>query len=110
MLVRDGEIPEEIAKAYDRNLNPMHAFGMIAPGHYIDVLCEGRLKSVNGSTGVNIETMARLMKDRGCTLAVNLDGGDSAVAAFMGVQLNAVAKVKAGRKTCEVLAFGIKNP
>ncbi len=110
VLVRDGEIPEEIAKAYDRNLNPMHAFGMIAPGHYIDVLCEGRLKSVNGSTGVNIETMARLMKDRGCTIAVNLDGGDSAVAAFMGVQLNAVAKVKAGRKTCEVLAFGIKNP
>ncbi len=105
VLVRDGEIPDEIKK-YDRNLNPMHAFGMIEPGHYIDVLCEGRLKSVNGSTGVNIETMARIMKDRGCTIAVNLDGGDSAVMAFRGIQLNKVAKVKAGRKTCEVLAFG----
>ena len=110
VLVRDGEIPEEIAKSYDRNLNPMHAFGIIEPGHYIDVVCEGRLKSVNGSTGVNIETMARIMLDRGCVLAVNLDGGDTAVAAFMGVQLNAVAKVKAGRKTSEVLAFGVKNP
>ena len=106
VLVRDGEIPEEIAKKYDRNLNPMHAFGMIEPGHYIDVVCEGRLKSVTGSTGVNIETMANLMKDRGCSIAVNLDGGDTAAAAFMGTQLNAVAKVKAGRKTCEVLAFG----
>ncbi len=106
VLVRDGEIPEEIAKKYDRNLNPMHAFGMIAPGHYIDVLCEGRLKSVNGSTGVNMETMARIMKVRGCVIAVNLDGGDTAVMAFMGTRLNAVAKVKEGRKTCEVLAFG----
>ena len=106
VLVRDGEIPEEIAKSYDRNLNPMHAFGMIEPGHYIDVVCEGRLKSVTGSTGVNIETMANLMKDRGCSIAVNLDGGDTAVAAFMGTQLNAVAKVKTGRKTCEVMAFG----
>ena len=106
VLVRDGEIPAEIAKSYDRNLNPMHAFGMIEPGHYIDVVCEGRLKSVTGSTGVNIETMASLMKARGCSIAVNLDGGDTAVAAFMGTQLNAVAKVKTGRKTCEVLAFG----
>lgn len=106
VLVRDGEIPAEIAKSYDRNLNPMHAFGMIEPGHYIDVVCEGRLKSVTGSTGVNIETMANLMKARGCSIAVNLDGGDTAVAAFMGTQLNAVAKVKTGRKTCEVLAFG----
>ena len=105
VLVRDGEIPEEIGK-YDRNLNPMHAFGMIEPGHFVDVVCEGRLKSVTGSTGVMIETMAGIMKDRGCSIAVNLDGGDTAVMVFMGTQLNAVAKVKAGRKTCEVLAFG----
>lgn len=106
VLVRDGEIPDEIAKYYDRNLNPMHAFGMIEPGHFIDVMCEGRLKSVDGSTGVNMETMAGLMQARGCVIAVNLDGGDSAVVAFMGKQLNQVAKVKAGRKTCEVMAFG----
>ena len=105
VLVRGGEIPDEIGK-YDRNLNPMHAFGMIEPGHFIDVVCEGRLKSVTGSTGVMIETMAGIMKDRGCSIAVNLDGGDTAVMAFMGTQLNAVAKVKTGRKTCEVLAFG----
>ena len=105
VLVRDGEIPEEIGK-YDRNLNPMHAFGMVEPGHFIDVVCEGRLKSITGSTGVMIETMAGIMKDRGCSIAVNLDGGDTAVMAFMGTQLNAVAKVKTGRKTCEVLAFG----
>ena len=62
VLVRDGEIPEEIGK-YDRNLNPMPAFGMAEPGHFIDVVCEGRLKSLTGSTGVMIETMAGIMKD-----------------------------------------------
>ena len=106
VLVRDGEIPEEISKVWDRNLNPMHAFGMAEPGHYIDVLCEGRLKTVNGSTGVNVETMARIMKDRGCTIAVNLDGGVSASIAFMGEQLNLVADGSSGRTTCEVMAFG----
>ena len=109
VLVRDGEIPDEITKSYDRNLNPMHAFGMIEPGHYIDVLCEGRLKSVNGSTGVNVETMARIMKDRGCVIAVNLDGGVTAAAVFMGRQLNMVAESSSGRTTCEVLAFGIRR-
>jgi exopolysaccharide biosynthesis protein len=115
VLVRNGEIPDEIARKYDRNLNPMHAFGMIAPGHYVDVMCEGRMKSLNGSTGVNMETMARIMKEKGCSIAVNLDGGDTAVIAFMGKQLNMVGKKingkvtgTAGRQTCEVMAFGVK--
>ena len=108
VLVRGGEIPEEIQK-YDRNLNPMHAFGIAEPGHYIDVMCEGRLKKVNGSTGVNIETMARIMQSRGCTIAVNLDGGVTAAVAFMGEQLNKVAEGSSGRTTCEVMAFGLKE-
>ncbi len=106
VLVRDGEIPENIGKYEDRNLNPMHAFGVAEPGHYIDVLCEGRLKSVNGSTGVLTESLARIMKERRCSVAVCLDGGDSAVMTFMGKQLNRVAKIPSGRVTCEVLAFG----
>ena len=109
VLLRDGGIPEEITKQTDRNLNPMHAFGMAEPGHYIDVICEGRLKDVNGSTGVMAETLARIMQERGCRFAVCLDGGDSAVMAFMGTQLNAVAKFPSGRVTCEVLAFGVRE-
>ena len=106
VLVRDGEIQEEVLRYDDRALNPMHAFGMAEPGHFIDVLCEGRLKSVNGSTGVMTSALAAIMKERGCRIAVNLDGGSTAVIAFMGQQLNAVAQKPAGRVTCEVLAFG----
>ena len=107
VLLRNGVIPEEIPKYNDRNLNPMHAFGTVEPGHYIDVICEGRLKDVNGSTGVMAETLAGIMRERGCTFAVCLDGGDTAVMAFMGEQLNTAPKVSSGRVTCEVLAFGI---
>ena len=53
------------------------------------------------------ETLACLMRERGCAFAVCLDGGDSAVMAFMGTQLNTVPKVPSGRVTCEVLAFGV---
>ncbi len=109
VLLRDGEVPEEITRYCDRNLNPMHAFGIVEPGHYIDVICEGRLKDVDGSTGVMTETLAGLMKARGCTFAVCLDGGDSAVMAFMGKQLNTVPKIPSGRVTCEALAFGVRE-
>ena len=106
-LVRDGELTEFITKHANRKLNPRHAFGMVEPGHYIDVICEGRLKKTNGSTGVMMENLAQIMKDRGCRIAVNLDGGQTAVMAFMGKQLNMVQKSDPnGRATFEVLAFG----
>lgn len=112
-LIRDGEFTERVAEA-NRNLNPRHAFGMVEPGHYIDVICEGRLKSKNGSTGVMMETLAKIMLDRGCKVAVNLDGGDTAVCAFMGKKLNLVVdpnslKLNRGRDQVEALAFGVLN-
>ena len=110
-LVKDGEISPIIAEA-NRVLNPRHAFGMVEPGHYIDVICEGRLKSVDGSTGVMMETLAQIMLERGCQVAVNLDGGDTAVCAFMGKKLNLVVdpqtmKQNHGRTQVEALGFGV---
>ena len=109
-LVRDGAFTEFITEIANRVLNPRHAFGMVEPGHYIDVICEGRLKSTNGSTGVAMEDLAQIMIDRGCTLAVNLDGGQTAVMCFMGKQLNMVQVSEPyGRTTKEVLSFGKRN-
>ena len=74
------------------------------------MICEGRRKKVNGSTGVMMGKMAEMMIERGCTLAVNLDGGQTAVMAFMGKQLNKVSTdLPRGRATKEVLCFGKKN-
>ena len=108
-IVRDGTLTEYIATA-NRSNNPRHAFGMVEPGHYIDVICEGRVgksKTMMRSTGVMMENLAQMMIDRGCEIAVNLDGGQTAVMAFMGKQLNRVVKSDPkGRKETEVLAFG----
>jgi len=109
-VVRDGELTEFVTKLANRKLNPRHCFGVVEDGHYIDMICEGRLKKVNGSTGVMMGKMAEMMIERGCTLAVNLDGGQTAVMAFMGKQLNKVSTdLPRGRATKEVLCFGKKN-
>ena len=106
-IVRDGAVTEFITDIANRVLNPRHAFGMVEPGHYIDVICEGRLKKANGSTGVTMGDLAQIMIDRGCSIAVNLDGGQTAVMVFMGKQLNMVQKSDpSGRATKEVLSFG----
>ena len=109
-IVRDGAYTEFITEIANRVLNPRHAFGMVEPGHYIDVICEGRLKSTNGSTGVTMGDLAQIMIDRGCSIAVNLDGGQTAVMVFMGQQLNMVQKSDPnGRATKEVLCFGKRD-
>ena len=102
-LIRDGEFTDYVATAH-KSYNPRYAFGMVEPGHYVAVLCEGRLAR---SKGVQMEYLAQLLRDRGCQLAVNLDGGQTAVFCFMGVQLNQVVKSDPnGRAQAECLAFG----
>ena len=111
-LVRDGRFTDYIAEA-NRVNNPRHAFGMVEPGHYVDVICEGRVRksaTMKRSTGVMMENLAQIMINEGCTVAVNLDGGQTAVCAFMGKQLNRVVRTDPnGRPEVEVLAFGTSD-
>ena len=105
-LIRDGEFTDYVPNA-NKSYNPRYAFGMVEPGHYVAVLCEGRLAR---SKGVQMVYLAQLLKDRGCQLAVNLDGGQTAVFCFMGQQLNQVVKSDPnGRAQAECLAFGTSS-
>ena len=105
-LVRDGQPTEYLKTAYG-SYNPRYAFGMVEPGHYVALLCEGRVKR---SKGVQMTKLTEMMIERGCTIAVNLDGGQSAVFAFMGQQLNEVVSTDPkGRAQAEVLAFGFSD-
>ena len=102
-LVRNGELTEYLQHAHT-SYNPRMALGVAEPGHYVAMLCEGRLPR---SKGVQMTTLAQMMKDRGCTTAVNMDGGQTAVFSFMGKQLNQVSEdMPRGRKSVELLAFG----
>ena len=102
-LVRDGKLTDYVATA-NASYNPRYAFGMVEKGHYVGILCEGRLKR---SKGVQMACLAQMLLDHGCEIAVNLDGGQTAVFCFMGQQLNQIdTNVPKGRAQAECLAFG----
>jgi len=74
-LIVDGEICEDLDEKYDFGttyLNPRTAFGQIGELEYLMVVVDGR---TNRSIGVNVQTLAEYMLEKGCTQAYNLDGG-----------------------------------
>lgn len=105
-LLLDGKVSER-AYANNENKNPRCAIGMVEAGHYVAIMCEGRLKR---SAGVTISYLAKMMRAKGCQVAFNMDGGQTAVMVFMGKQLNQIGAYDGGktnsRPTSEVLGFG----
>ena len=85
-IISDGVIPEYVLdeKYYPYN-EPRLAIGMIEPFHYMIVAVEGR---DDGSKGARNSWVAQKMLELGCTEALNLDGGGTAVLMFMGEVLN----------------------
>ena len=103
-LVKDGELTEYVREKANTSYNPRMALGVAENGHYIVIMCEGRIAR---SKGVQMPYLAQLMLDEGCTLAVNLDGGQSAVLTFMGHQMNIGLKSDPnGREQADLLIFG----
>ena len=103
-LVKDGKLTEYSLKLTNTSYHPRLAIGVVENGHYVVVMCEGRIKR---SKGVQMAYLAELMMREGCTIAVNMDGGQSAAVAFMGHQLNQVwSQQPNGREQADILAFG----
>ena len=89
-LIRDGEINEMVYK-YFRDTEPRQALGMIAPGHYLLISVQGRMKQ---SKGTMLQRVAEMMKERGVMQALNLDGGNTMALVFRGRMLNKLATYK----------------
>ena len=89
-LVRDGQM-----RIYNGNSadvpEPRCAYGMVEPGHLFFVMVEGKMPK-KGEQGFSLWTLAELMYARGCTQAMNVDGGSTAVMVFMGHKLNRTGK------------------
>ena len=79
--------------------HPRAAIGMVAPGHFVFVLVDGR--EMNGSKGADFPTLSEIMKNEGCSVAYNLDGGRSAVMVYDGQWVN--APYKNGRGVSDIL-------
>ena len=57
------------------NANPRTAIGYYEPGHYCLVVVDGR----GESSGISLPRLSRLFDTLGCTVAYNLDGGNSSI-------------------------------
>lgn len=79
--------------------NPRTALGYYEPGHYCFVVVDGR--QANYSEGLTLKDLAALMKDLGCTLSYNLDGGRSSTMTFKDSITN--SPFKDGREVSDIL-------
>lgn len=104
-LLKDGQLNPEV-NVVSTTTNPRCALGMVEPGHYVAIIAEGRLKD---SGGITVASLAVLMREKGCKVALNLDGGQTAVMLFMGRQLNQIGVYNGktnARLTSEILGIG----
>lgn len=84
VLIRDGQLGE-FHKVKGATPQPRAGMGMFAPGHYLAIIAEGRIKP---SAGLSTAKFAELFQSYGVTTAFNLDGGWTSAMVFMGKQLN----------------------
>ena len=110
-LIRDGQLNTEEFATMNLGNNPRTAIGMVEPGHYFAMMLEGRDKT--RSVGAFLDFLAERMYEKGCTLAFNLDGGETSCMLFMGEQISTVGgssnKYGSARKTTEILGIGVSE-
>lgn len=98
MLLKDGQ-PMEKFNSRVNPANPRCAVGYYEPGHYCFVLVDGRQSGY--SKGMTLKELSQLFYDLGCTVAYNMDGGQSAMMTFMGDVVN--HPVRGGRDISDIL-------
>lgn len=110
LLIRDGELNTKGLKKYGTSNAPRTAIGMVEKGHYFAMMLEGRH---SGSKGGPVSFLAEKLLEKGCTLAFNLDGGQSSTIVFMGEQIctigGSTGKNASARRTAEILGIGTSS-
>ncbi len=87
-LLKDGAAIEKFSSGVSP-ANPRAAIGYYAPGHYCLVQVDGRgtksaVESGKKNTGMTLKQLSAFMAELGCTVAYNLDGGQSALMWYNG--------------------------
>lgn len=83
ILFKDSIEDERLDTSFTHK-EPRSALGVIAPGHFVGILVEGRNKR---SVGANLQFVADRLLEEGCVEAFTLDGGQTAAMVFMGEQV-----------------------
>ena len=85
---------------------PRTGIGQIGPLHYLLCTVDGRMES---SPGVSVADLGKIMADKNCRVAYNLDGGQSSVLYFHNKIFNVVAD--GGERTLsDILYFATAIP
>jgi len=86
-LIEDGNIAVDSSSEVSQsmNSNPRTAIGQVSALHYIVIVSDGRTSE---SDGLSLLELAQEFKERGCTVAYNLDGGGSSTMYFNGKVIN----------------------
>ena len=87
-LINNGEISvTENQEITGKSMvsNPRTAIGIIDNLHYVFVVSDGR---TDESAGLSLYELASVMKEYGCSIAYNLDGGGSSTMVFNGEVIN----------------------
>lgn len=95
-LMRDGKAREGILHIVSV-ANPRSAIGYVEPGHYVFIQVDGR--GAFGSRGLTLDALAKLFEELGCTVAYNLDGGQTASMTWMGELIS----YPYGRYACDII-------
>ncbi len=104
--IRDGKLRLYHGKSSTAG-EPRTSIGMVAPGHYYLVACEGRLDKQADGMGSNETSM--LLYSLGCQEGFLLDGGNTSVMVFMGTQLNHNGGNKYPRNQHELFGVGTSD-
>ncbi len=83
ILFRDRVKDNRLDKSFT-HLEPRSALGVVAPGHFVGILVEGRNER---SVGANLQFVADRLLEEGCFEAFTLDGGQTAAMVFMGQEV-----------------------
>ncbi len=98
------EIDTNVGNHSIQGYQPRTAIGMIAPGHVVFVVVDGR--STGYSRGMTLPELAQVMKDLGCQVAYNLDGGGSSALWFNGDIRNKPGGTDNERGTSDIFYLG----
>ena len=107
-LISDGKINEKEAVegcGYYEQMEPLTGLGMVEPYHYVAVVLKGRPK--DKYAGAHLSWLADKLLEYGCTEALNLDGGGTAVMMFNGKVV--VQGQENLRSMGGMIAFGLKE-
>ena len=110
-LISNGEInPALLNEKYYPSSDSRIAMGMVEPRHYI--IIAGTARPDTKYTGVKLRFLAETLLEKGCTEALNLDGGATLYMSFKDQVIiqGDMSNLKKTRNVGSLIVFGLRDP